>query len=189
MVCQAFGTVGPCRHAPQAVQAMLSALDDPEKTLNIAAVFALGGMGTEAEIAIPALIDRLTATEENMRRSSLRALARFRKLPAEIRPQLLQFLSETNESIRVGAAVALLRIDPRDTQAFEAVTECLRAAKPAVLRSSTVYLIRDMEPPQILLPELRRLVTDSDSNVSAFSRAALKHAPEADPKATKVLDR
>ncbi len=189
MVCQAFGTIGPCRHGPEAVQAMLRALDDSEKRLNIAAVAALGGMGLEAEVTIPALIERLTASEENMRRTSLRTLARFRSLPSKIRPQLLQFLNETNESMRAGAAVALLRIDPHDTQAFDVVIDCLNPTKPANSRSGTLYLMMGTGPPQILLPKLRNLATDSDPNVSAFARVALKRASEAETKAAKAIDR
>jgi len=44
MVCQAFGTIGSNRYSREIVQTLITALNAPDKNLNIAAVQALDGI-------------------------------------------------------------------------------------------------------------------------------------------------
>jgi len=187
MVCQAFGTIGPCSDVVQAVQVLQvlgNALNDSESGLNIAAVQALGAIGPSAASAVPALVERVASSDEQMRRSSLRALARIGSLPESIRPKLVLLLNETNDFTRAGAAIALLRLNPGDLNAVAVAKDCLGAQKPDNVRSSTVYLSMAMRtPPRDFLPQLRLLARGPDSGASRFARIALgRMAPEAAAK-------
>jgi len=186
MVCQAFGTIGPCSSARQVVKVMLSGLSGADKHLQLAVVQALGAMGSEAEAAIPVLTERLTDSDGELRRAAVRSLARIGNVPKGIRPNLLLLLNETDEGTRAGAALALVRLDPSDSNALSIVKACLKGEKPANLpnlRSGTLYLMMSMGPSaRPFLPELRELVAGSDLNASIFARKVLKGIPEAGAK-------
>jgi len=175
MVCQAFGTIGPCPSGFQAVEALLRALTASDRNLNISATYALGGMGRQAAPAVPVLVARLANDDEPTRRASIRALAHIGNLPKDLRPKILPFLSETNDATRAGAAIALAGIDPNDKNAISVARECLAAEKPANVRISTVILIIGMGSSAVaFLPELEKLADDSDLTVATYARKALK---------------
>jgi HEAT repeat protein len=181
-VCQAFGAIGSCPSAGQAVQTMLASLNATDKHLEGALVSALGGIGSEAEKAIPALVERLTDTDGQMRRAAVRSLARIGNLPPTMRPKLLPLINETDEGTRAGAAVALLRLDLTDSNALTVVRHCLSSTNPANLPTSTLYLMVNMGPAaRSFLPELQGFVKASGPE-SAFARKVLKTSTNSPPK-------
>ena len=137
-------------------------------------------MGSEAGTAISLLIERLGDRDEQIRTSSLRALARMGNLPSEARGKLLPFLEDTNAAARAGAAVALMRLNPNDPAAIAVISDCLKARDPPNLRSSTLFLMMGMgSTAKTFLPELRTSLADTNSSVA---RCARKLVMEIDPE-------
>src|SRR5260370_12689883 len=73
-VCQAFGTIGPCSTAPESVRALIEGLNSQDTGLTISAAEALGGMGSQAVPAVPALVKLLANGNENIRKSPVTPL-------------------------------------------------------------------------------------------------------------------
>jgi len=132
-------------------------------------------MGRQAAPAVPVLVARLANDDEPTRRASIRALAHIGNLPKDLRPKILPLMNDTNDFTRAGAAIVLAGIDPNDKTAISAARECLAAEKPVNLRTGTLYLISGTGKSAVAFePELKKLADDSDPNVSAFARKALK---------------
>jgi HEAT repeat protein len=62
---------------PSAVEALTTALGDPNRDARSAAAYALGTMGSDAAPAVPSLVKSLKDAETDVRRQSAQALGRI----------------------------------------------------------------------------------------------------------------
>jgi hypothetical protein len=155
---------------------LTDALRSEELNLKVAAIEALSGLEKAAAPAAPALIRLLEDPHEVVWRPALRSLARIGRLPPEIRPQLMKFAEDRDEYIRAGAAIALLRVDPKDEFAKKVAVSCLALEMPRTVRTSTLYLILAMRGDAVVFEdELNALTSDKEEMVAMWARQALKN--------------
>jgi len=98
--------------AKDAVPGIVRILEDPDHNLRRDAAEALGRIGPAAEMAIPALVERLKRDPEStVRQFAARALGRMGPQSEQVVLALTLALKDRSESVREWAAEALERIE------------------------------------------------------------------------------
>jgi hypothetical protein len=181
-ICNALGRIG-CDESNGSLVAVAlgDALRSEDINLKLAAIEAFAGLDSAGREAVPKLIRLLneSSSQPVIYRPLVRSLARIGNLPADSRARFLEFINDKDEYVRAGAAIALLRIDPRDELAKKVALECLGREKPLTLRTSTLYLIIGMHRESVIFRnELAALANDEEEPVAKRSRQALEEIVE-----------
>jgi HEAT repeat protein len=87
-------------------------LKDPDVSLRLQAVHALGKSSTDPQQAVPALIAALKDSDAFVRRDAAKALGKYGTAAKPAAPVLLAALGDPQHSVREAAADALRVIDP-----------------------------------------------------------------------------
>jgi HEAT repeat protein len=141
-VIEALWRIGPAH--PQTIPLLLRRVQSPvstetERELQLAAVEALGAIGSPANAAVPALVRLLDHPDEHLRREAVTALGRM-NTAAEItvEPLLNSLASDESPVVRDAAAAAVQQLPP--SVAGEAVASLLSAEDPELRERSAQIL-------------------------------------------------
>ena len=98
--------IGPA--GSNAIPALLQMLQDPDPTVAARGAWALGGIHTNAAICVPALIDALRSTNDQLVNAAAWSLQNF---GAEAKPALLMLMQDPRPADKAAAKTALQVID------------------------------------------------------------------------------
>jgi len=135
----ALGEIGP-----QAIPALVEAVDDRDAQVRRGAILALGFIGPEAKEAAPLIIQALEGDAEWLVRSgAANALGWIKPDASEAVPALVQALEDESEYVRSAAADALGEFGAQARDAIPALIEAL-GDEYSGLRSSAARALRDV---------------------------------------------
>ncbi len=177
----ALGQAGPA--AAAAVDPLMSILGNlgGHEYVRGTAAWALGRIGTQAEQAVPLLIETLDSAHISVRRNSPRALGAIgAPAAAPAVPRLLGLLSDRDPEVRANAAMALWQIE-RHERAIPALTAMLAGPRAGVYEAAVAFGQLEAVPEQAVLEALVGTFTHRDPAVrqaaarsaGAFGEAAL----------------
>jgi len=151
----------PCEPAA-AVLALVDALHDGDGLIRLHAVTALGVIGREARVAVPALTEALRSNEivagvlgqewapgtnsVPLALAAAAALGNFGADALSAVPDLITRLSDPNPRVRDEAAMALARIGPAAAAAVPALIDAINSDKPGEPSSSAIEALKQIDP-------------------------------------------
>jgi len=118
---------------PEAVPALIEALEDEDKMARRNAAKALGRMGAGAKEAAPALLKALNDDDFDVRLNATEALG---GMGADAVPALSQGLEAADATIRRNAAVALTKMGPEAKEALPKLNKALADEDEAVRKKA-----------------------------------------------------
>lgn len=176
----AFETLGRLTHslpphhadsiAASIAHALAPGLDDPDPSVRMTALAALGGMRRAAAAAVPALAPRLVALTRDVdpavRLAALAALAALPAPSSELTAHAVRMLADSAGRVRVGAVSVLQSLGPDAWSATPALVHVLLDRDPDVRRAAAVAL-GDVMPAHdaAATDALRRAQSDPDAAV------------------------
>ncbi|MFI5457847.1 MAG: HEAT repeat domain-containing protein [Isosphaerales bacterium] len=185
----------PCESAAD-VLALIDAFHDSDGLIRLHAVSALGVIGREARVAVPALTEALCSNEmvpgvlgqewapgTNSVPLAVAAAAALGNFGAEARgavPDLIKRLSDPDPRVRDGAAMALGRIGPAAAAAVPALIDAIKCDRPGEPSTSAIEALQQLDPAEavsVLIDMLRDPDVDRRST-AAIALGAL--GPQAD---------
>jgi HEAT repeat protein/beta-lactamase regulating signal transducer with metallopeptidase domain len=188
----ALETFGPASRG--AVPALMEAFKDDDR--NDWAGETLVAIGSEAEKAVPELIEMLRGKAGQPYHGALRPAEILGSIGAAAVPPLLEMLNDPERSVRIAAAQALELAGPAAADAIPTLVKLLRSQEP------TVELTRDqgvgyyakalgkIGPPA--LPVLSEMLGDADPRIRGWAALGLQamgaDAKPAIPGLTNALD-
>jgi len=163
----------PCESAA-AVLALVDAFHDNDRLIRLHAVSALGVIGREARLAVPALTEALRSNEivagvlgqecapgTNSVPLAVAAAAALGNFGAEALgavPDLITRLSDLDPVVRDEAATALGRIGPAAAAAVPALIDSIKSDRPGEPSSSAIEALQQIDPAEavsVLIEMLR----------------------------------
>ncbi len=105
----------------------LRGVNDNDPLVRAGAAIALGQIGQQPEVVVPALIESLADPVVTVRLSAVEGLARFGPKAREAVPVLMKAFENRESKIASLAGFALMRIDP--SAARQAITKLTNAPK------------------------------------------------------------
>jgi HEAT repeat protein len=113
-----------------AIPALIETLTDEKSQVRIGAIYALGSIGSEAKVAIPAIVLALTTVlkdrEESVRSHAASALEGIGIKAKQAVPILIETLNDRVEIVRTSAALALGSIGAEAQEAIPALIDTLK---------------------------------------------------------------
>jgi HEAT repeat protein len=162
---QAAGKLGELgKSAPEAIPALLQALDDPDNHVRDRATVALWNMGPLARIAVPKLMEILKDKQagEDLRWSAAIAFGYVGPDAAPAIPLLLKVLRTESPNLRNGAANALGDIGRNEKEVVPALIQALKHRDPRVSGAAAGALGRIGKEPSSSIPALVEMLRDNE---------------------------
>jgi len=159
--CSAITFIGP--NASVTVPTLIRTTNDTHESVRRSAVSALGAMGGQSEIAIPALVDRLASdSSEAVRDAAGNALVKVG--PAAI--ESLEFLlKEIDPSIRWRAAQALGKFGPLAQNSIPKLKPVLEDANPQVQLAAIIAYWNITQDQKTVVPYLINGLQNTDRQI------------------------
>jgi HEAT repeat protein len=168
------------------VQRLRAHLGMPPMVMAVSANPAfLVGMGLAGEDEIPALREKLRASDATVRAESAADLGSLGKKAAGAAGDLSQRLDDASPRVRMAAAAALLRVAPGDARAREVLARGLASDDPGVRRHAACAVGWSGPAAAPLAVRLGDLLRDPDLRVR---RTALQAIATLGPAAAEALD-
>lgn len=172
-----------------AVAPLIDALGQNDVTLKIGAARALGGMGSTAKEAVPALIKNLADPQDPVRDETTQTLA---LLGADAGPALVTALQDSDARRRAAAATALAQMDPGFSGAGKEVEQvATKETDPTVRAALFGALAKTGVAPDRCVALMLPAVTDENETLrhaalnALLSNSAVRKA--AVPKLAELL--
>ncbi len=177
------GARAPRGRPPALVMALAKAVADPDERVRRGAVLVLGGIGLDAEPALPALRGASNAPDEGDRRAIAGAIRSIELAAEAFRsvalPRAIAELGDADAAVRSVAADRLGDFGPKAAGAVAALVRCLGDREPIVRRGAANALGRiGLPAADLALPSLAGLA-DADEVVrraATLARSALLRA-------------
>jgi CubicO group peptidase (beta-lactamase class C family) len=138
------------RIGKESVPALVKALDAPAGTVRAGAAIALGKLGAAAGPAAPALVRARADKDAYVRWCAVNALGTSGLATAPVLAALRESLHDADEDVRLGAALALERLDRAGWLAAPAWDATL-----ATIERLTPLLMRDLHVPGVSIAVVR----------------------------------
>jgi HEAT repeat protein len=166
------------RVAPQIASALAVGLSDPDRSVRMTALTALGGMRRAAASAAPGVAPRLIGltgdVDPDVRLSALNALAALPSPSTLVVSNATHALTDSAARVRVGAADVLRALGDSASGATPALVGALRDRDPDVRRAAAVSLGYVMSPGDAATTSaLRQARGDPDAAVRLEAEHAL----------------
>ena len=158
------------------VPVLIEALNNQDEWVRYAATYALSSLwyiGSQAEAAIPALIEVLTDKNENVRAFAVNALGKMGSQAQAAVPALIVALEDENSIVRFNAAYALAWISPTTTEAVPILIEALNKRNFRTRREVVVALGQFNSEAKAIVPVLIKALTDENKDVRVSAANAL----------------
>ncbi len=172
----ALGRIGP--RADAAVPALVKAARDPDPTVRLAAIGALGEMGpVAAKDAAPVLSVLIDHTDPDLRRSAADAVGRMGASARGAIPALQQMQTLNDPIDRSMATIALVRIDPQPAAVAAALphlTAALQSPYAGERLEAAALLGQLGHKAASAKPALEQATKDADEQVRKAASEALR---------------
>ncbi len=185
-----------------AVPALIKSLEDPDSMIRINAAGILGRIGHRAKDAVPVLEKQLNSTDEAFVWTVKEALRKIKLVTVD---DLIQSLNDKDVIVRINAAASLAEMGDNALTAIPYLIECLSDEKAEMRKTSSdtiisyeekalPYLIEALsssaprirrnaayclgeigKPAESAIPELKKLLKDSDQQVTWVADNAIKN--------------
>jgi HEAT repeat protein len=119
---------------------LLDGLQSRQPEVQGSAAEGLGGLGSNAAVAVPALIAVLNSTNDRVCLRTLFALHRIQSRPELVVPAIVRLLSNTNRSVRGEVLFCLEKFGSNAKAAAPEVVRCLQDPEPLVRTWAIVSL-------------------------------------------------
>ncbi|MBI5367268.1 MAG: HEAT repeat domain-containing protein [Planctomycetes bacterium] len=168
---------------PTGIEAARGAFRNPDPTIRLAAMEFLRELrSTSLPACVELSLAGLKDPDANVRAGAAEALEGLRTLPEETAAELVRALGDTDERVRVRAAIGLLRRDPGAGDAATLLRNTLHAESAAMRMQAAVALLEA----GLDVPEAKRLLYTLARSEDPFLRieaikAMMRLAPEVDP--------
>ena len=156
--------------SPEALEALIHSLADPDAAVRRQAAIAAGWLGAAARRTLPALLDCLRSEDPKLRQLSLRAIGEIGGGDVAV---LAGRLGDDDPGVRQEAACALAGMGPAAAPAVPDLAGRLSDADASVRLQATSALGRIGPAAQGALPELRGLLQDPDEHVRTRASIAI----------------
>jgi HEAT repeat protein len=176
-----------------AAEVLADILTQPKTALKIrlAAIVALGEMGSPAEPAVPTLAKALGDQRREVRLQAANALATLGSTAKAAVPELTAALQDSDEGLRVRAVDALGKIGIEAKSAIPALIEALGDMSNVVRTKATIALANMGSEAEPAVPDLIKALADPDQDVQLGAIGALSRigpgAKAAIPELTRAL--
>jgi HEAT repeat protein len=141
-----FVIVALTRIGPDAVLPLTQVLTNATPHVRSAAIISLGMLRSDAQAAVPALVERLESYKDNrVRACAVEALGRIGKEPELVVPALVKHLSNADPSIRTQAALALAKFGREAQRAVPMLLKTMRDENVTV-RDATAAALKEIDP-------------------------------------------
>jgi HEAT repeat protein len=176
-----------------AAAVLLDIADEPKANLKIrlAAIAALGEMGSDADAAVPTLAKFLRDPKREIRLKAVDALASLGSSAKAAVPELTAALKDSDEALRLGAANTLGKIGIEAKSAVPALVEALEDTSNIVRLKVTNALANMGLEAESAVPALIEAMSDPDQEVQMGAIGALGRigvqAKPAIPELTRAL--
>ena len=150
-----FAVVALIRIGSDAVLPLTQALTNATPHMRSAAIVSLGLLRSNAQAAVPALVERLESDKDNrVRASAVTALGYIGTEPEMVVPTLIKHLSDADPDIRGQTAHALAKFGGQAQAAVPMLLKMMKDENPAV-RNSAAVALREIEPHAAAKPEVK----------------------------------
>ena len=176
-----------------AAAVLVDIIDEPKTSLKIrlAAIAALGEMGSDAETAVPTLAKLLRDGRREVRLKAVDALSSLGSSAKAALPELTAALKDPDEGLRLGAANTLGKIGLEAKSAVPALVEALEDISNIVRTKATIALANIGSEAETAVPALIKAMSDPDHDVQMGAIGALgrigAQAKPAIPELTRAL--
>jgi HEAT repeat protein len=168
-----------------AIETLVGLCQDPDAFVRDHAANELGNIGISTDLVLDTLAGALADPVESVRDSGIRSLSRCRD--GSVVSALTRSLSQANRATRIGAARALLALDPRNQAALQAAISGLdnESATVRALACDTVAIAKQKAKPAV--SALCRKLVDENPEVRSRAAHALQELREAARDAVPAL--
>jgi beta-lactamase regulating signal transducer with metallopeptidase domain/HEAT repeat protein len=137
----------------QTAAALAKAIEDPDAAVRRHVTIALGKIGADADVVVPALLAALKDRDAEVRRFATQALVpAAHASPATVTPALVAALKDPDAGVRSAASLGLLNLGSSAKEALPALVELLRDEDPAVRRMAAAAIGRVRNDPKAEQP-------------------------------------
>jgi HEAT repeat protein len=156
------------RETPEAAAAIVGMLKDTNAAIHPAAAFAIGDLGTNANAAVPALIEYTKNQFQLLPYNSLLALGHIGSGARDAMPVVLEAFDDP--TLRNNALVALEGISANQEAPVSRMIDMLRDSNSVDQRMLALKVLLTVGPAaQAALPVLERMRTDTNRMLRVFS--------------------
>lgn len=164
---QVLGEMGPA--AREAIPALQKATGDADSDVQAAALEAL--VKVSPGEAVKLLVDRLNASESQVRQKAARILGEMRPAARDAIRALIKATHDDNSDVQAAALEALVKASPED--AIKPLVLKLNASEWQVRQKAAQMLGGMGSAAREAIPALQKAAQDSDSDVRAAAQEAL----------------
>jgi HEAT repeat protein len=170
-VAQILGEIGP--KADPAVSVLVKGLQDPERSVRAVSSVALGKIGTQLDVVVPAMARMLGQPGDRL--AALKGIWGLRAKAKDAIPAIAEVMRQDDDGeVRWHAAEALAKMGAAAQPALPHLIAALSDPVPAV-RTHAAESLRKIGPEaQEALPSLTKLVNDPDAEVRNEVRRAIE---------------
>jgi HEAT repeat protein/beta-lactamase regulating signal transducer with metallopeptidase domain len=158
---------------PDAVAALVNALDDPDRQVRLSALASLAEMNDVR--AVPGAMQALTSDDPEMRRNAVYLLGEMGDRRAL--PGLLPLLDDPDRQVRRTAARALGEF--QDSTAIAALSRALQTDSDPEVRKTSAWALGEIEDPRAIPALVQALQSDESAEVRATAAWALGEIQDA----------
>ncbi len=179
---------------PQAIYELSTTLRDSDQEVVQESLIAVQRIGPRAFVTVPAVLRILKHEDKSLVHEALHALAEIGPAASkQAGPEIRKFVNSDDVRLKIASAVALARLNPRDTEPLQAVVPDVVAAlasKDRHVQRNAVRLLSALGP--MAVAELAKAVETGDPQVCWRACDALANigpdAKNAVPGLVKLLD-
>lgn len=125
---------------------------------------------------LPGLLRKLESPNADERAEAAVDLCSLPEISSDAIPRLRSLLSDAALSVRLNAAIALLRSEPSRSQALEVLRTSLESADANISRIAVITIARDSLAPTFFVPHCMALLNSKDEIVQSTALEALSVA-------------
>ncbi|MGI0490344.1 HEAT repeat domain-containing protein [Alkalinema pantanalense CENA528] len=165
-----------------AIEPLLEVIENRKAPLKnrLAAIATLSELGSDAELAVPALSEALSDRNAEIRSQAARTLGEIGPKAKASIPELIVVLKDPNEGVRISAANALSRMGSAAKSAVPALLEALEDSSQGVKSNAIAALSGLGSDAKNAVPKLVEALADDDEGVRQSAITALgRLGPEA----------
>jgi HEAT repeat protein len=193
LVLAAFATPAVAQETPEAttprtVEALIADLKDPTAETRFQAIIELASRGSDAEPAVPLLVEALRDSNDRVRIVAAMCLGELTLQPQTVMPALLAAMDDTTSvDERPMYVVTGLALGSYGPPALPLLRQALASEKLTLRRGALAGLYRVGPPAQEALPELIELLKEQDLQLRSFLYQALMGIGPGAAEAVPVL--
>ncbi len=173
---------------PEAVPALVEALDDERASVRYFATWTLGNIGAEARPAAPAMVGNLRDSDKNVRRITAWALGQVGTKSPQAAAGMAGLLADPDIQVRLAAAMGLEGLGPDAAGAVPALIKALKD-KDSDVRKRAVRALGAVGPAAAeAAPALVEALREAEADVRVEAEFALgRIGPRAVPPLVEAL--